>query len=144
MKLDVAQADPEIGFRDCAGDVHRRSVCGVAQVDAVGRIGVDAADRLIAFLADQTDDLLRRVPAVRAERQHDGDVLRPDARPVQLVQNAGEDLIRGQGTRDIAGDDRDPLASAWSGDEPMGCASAHETASGPRRSCSMGGGMEDT
>lgn len=112
MKLDVAQADPEIGFRDCAGDVHRRSVCGVAQVDAVGRIGVDAADRLIAFPADQTDDLLRRVLPVRAERQHDGDVLRPDARPVQLVQNAGEDLIRGQGTRDIAGDDRDPLAGS--------------------------------
>ena len=112
MKLDVAQADPEIGFRDCTGDVHRRSVCGVAQVDAVGRIGVDAADRLIAFPADQTDDLLRRVPAVRAERQHDGDVLRPDARPVQLVQNTGEDLVRGQGTRDIAGDDRDPLAGS--------------------------------
>ena len=48
-----AAADPEVGFRDCAGDVHRRSVCGVAQVDAVGRIGVDAADRLIAFPADQ-------------------------------------------------------------------------------------------
>ena len=27
-------------------------------------------------------------------------------------QNAGEDLIRGQGTRDIAGDDRDPLAGS--------------------------------
>ena len=53
MKLDVAQADPEIGFRDCAGDVHWRSVCGVAQVDAAGRIGVDAADRLITFPADQ-------------------------------------------------------------------------------------------
>ena len=53
MKLDVAQADPEIGFRDCAGDVHRRSVCGVAQVDAAGRIGVDAADRLITVPADQ-------------------------------------------------------------------------------------------
>ena len=26
--------------------------------------------------------------------------------------NAGEDLIRGQGTRDIAGDDRDPLAGS--------------------------------
>ena len=53
MKLDVAQADPEVGFCDCAGDIHRRSACGVAQVDAVGRIGVDAADRLIAFPADQ-------------------------------------------------------------------------------------------
>ena len=112
MVLDIAQADPPVRLRHPAVDVHRRAPGGDAHMDAVRHIGVHTGDLGEGLLPRQMALLRLRMGPMAAQGEDQGDVLRPDAGAVQLLQQRGHHHPGGHGACDVAGDDGDLLPRA--------------------------------
>ena len=98
VKFDIAGADSEVRLRHAARDVHERSGARRAEVDAVVRVGVLAADALKYRVARELSFFFFGVMPVRAKREYDGHVLIPAACRRELIQNSGQNLIARDGS----------------------------------------------
>ena len=110
MVLHIPQADPPIRLGHNPCNIHRGSRLGDAQVHAIGRIAVHAADLPPGPLPRQAALLLIALMSVAAQGKDQRDILRPDPRGIELIQQRGHHLGRGHGPGQIAGDDGNSLA----------------------------------
>ena len=85
-------------LRHAARDVHGRSGARRAEVDAVVRVGILAADAVKYRVARELSLFFFGVMPVRAEREYDGHVFVPAAPCGQFVQNSGQNLIARDGS----------------------------------------------
>ena len=118
--LHIAEADADIRLRHRAGDVHRSTRPGDAQRHAVLRVAVHAADLLPGPLAGKLALLGLGLVPVAAQGKDQGDILRPHAPGIELVQQGGHDLGRGHGAGQVAGDDGNGLAGTDDLPQPGG------------------------
>ena len=113
VKFHISEADPPVGLRNGARDIHRRTAVGHAEADAVVRVAVHAADRLKGVVPGKLPHLLRRMPPVAADRKYDRHIRRLHAAGKECPQQLRQDLIRRQRPRDVARDDGDLLAPVY-------------------------------